>query len=388
MKNFINYINAISTNPIILKKAKYTTTILMPELDTTEGIYRSILPAYVINGSDKNLRMIIAGMTGKMNNSINSRDFNISQKLIAETDHFVFPFVSFPLRPIIEEIKAVKPLVKFSYYIDFNFYIVPETYPFAKEYKLKEVIKVIEDNIKVCDQIIATNTSLLDFILVKIKERYPGMSFGTEFIYQRPYILPELMATSIVPEIVRGRIKALIIGDEYQFSDINYISGILKDFKFKYKESFELSIIGWDGMRGEKSYMKGTEFNHYNRVPFYKYFDLIHQIAPTVLIIPATKSKFNDNSKNYVKYLEFALMNIPVIAPNILPYSEMIITNQNGFLCDDKDAYIFQLETMFTEPSKFEGVLGVAYATAFDYNITDPGNLEKLKRIYFPNGKK
>jgi hypothetical protein len=384
MKNFLNYINAVSTNPIIPKKAKMTTTILMPELDTAEGIYRSILPAYVINGTEKDLRMIIAGMTGKMNISINSRNFNISRKLIAETDHFVLPFVSFPLRPIVEEIKAAKPAMKFSYYIDFNYYLVPDSYPYSKEYKIKKIIEVIEDNIKVVDYVICTNNSLVDYIILKIKERHPGMNFGTPFEYQRLYILPSLMATDIAPEVVRGRIKALIIGDEYQFSDINYIAGILKDFKSKYKESFELNIIGWDGVRGEKNYLKGIDFNHYERVPFFKYFNLIHQIAPTVLIIPSTKKEFNDTSKNNVKYLEFAQMNIPVLAPNVKPYSELISTNQNGFLCDDKDGYLFQLETMFSEPSKFEGVLGVAFATAVDYNITDPANLEKLKRIYFP----
>jgi hypothetical protein len=386
MKNFLQYINAISTNPIIPKKAKMTTTILMPELDTTEGIYRSIIPSYVINGSEKDLRMLIVGLSGKMQISINSRDFGISERLITETDHFVFPFVSFPLRPIIEEIKAIKPAMKFSYYIDFNFYMVPDTYPFAKEYKGKPVIDVIEDNIKIVDQVICTNEALITYILDKLKENHPGMVFGTNFWQQKLYILPELMEkkTDIVNEVVRGRIKALIIGDEYQFSDMNYISGILKDFKAKYKETFELNMFGWDGVRTEKNYMKGVEFNYYKHEPFYKYFETIHHIAPTILIIPATKSKFNDTTKNYIKYLEFAHMNIPVLAPNIPPYSFLISTNQNGFLCDSKDDYVMQLETMLSEPAKFEGVLGVAYATATDYLASDPANIQKLKTIYFP----
>jgi hypothetical protein len=43
-----------------------------------------------------------------------------------------------------------------------------------------------------------------------------------------------------------------------------------------------------------------------------------------------------------------------------------------------------QLETMLSEPAKFEGVLGVAYATATDYLASDPANIQKLKTIYFP----
>jgi hypothetical protein len=389
MKSFINYIQAISASPIILKKARLTTTILMPEFDTTEGIYRSLLPAYIINASDKDLRMLIVGMTAKMNVSHNAKDFHITEELIKETDHFVFPFVSFPLRQAVEDIKAIKPGVKFSYYIDSNYYLMPDAYPFSKEYKLKRGRDIIEDNIRAVDQVICTNDALINFVIAKLKENYPGVNFRTGFELQHLYILPDLMKTDIAHQVAKGQIKALIIGDEYQFSDINYLLGALKTFKEKYKEAFELSIIGWDGKRGDKNYMKGIEFNHYDRVPYFKYFETIHHIAPTVLIIPATKSAFNDTSKNYIKYLEFAQMNIPVIAPNILPYSALISTNQNGFLCDDKDAYTFQLETMLSEPAKFEGVLGVALATAVDHNITDPSNLEKLKRIYFPgNGKK
>jgi hypothetical protein len=185
-------------------------------------------------------------------------------------------------------------------------------------------------------------------------------------------------------EVMKGRIKALIIGDDYQFSDINYVSGILKDFQCKYKESFNLTMIGWDGKRGDRNYMKGVEFTHYARTPYAKYFETIKHIGPSVLIIPANQSKFNDTSKNYIKYLEFAHMNIPVIAPFIAPYKELAQTNVNGFLCEDKDSYAFQLETLLTEPAKAEGVLGPAYATANDYVITDPANIQKLINIYFP----
>ena len=387
MKDFINYIKAISSNPILPKKAKHTTTILMPEMDTTEGIYRSLLPAYVINGAEKDLRVLVAGISAKENISKNAKDFHITQKLINETDHFVFPFVSLPLRPVIEEILQVKPGIRFSYYIDANYYLMPEAYPFSKEYRGAKMIEVIEDNIKAVDSVIATNNTLIDYILEKIKERHPNVTFGTTFHLQPLFILPGLMKTDYQNEPARGRIKALIIGDEYQFSDMNFLSGILRDFKTKYKETFELILMGWDGKRNDKNYMKNIDFVHYARTPFDKYFETIRHIAPSVLLIPATTSKFNDTTKNYIKYLEFAYMNIPVIAPNISPYSTIISNNANGFLCDDKDAYAFQLETMLSEPSKFEGVTGVAYANAAEQNITIPENIEKLVRIYFPDLK-
>ena len=384
MKNFSKYLNAIAKSPIIPKKAKLTTTILMPELDTTEGIYRSILPSYIINGGENELRLLVVGMSANTKISHNAKDFNITGELIKETDHFIFPFVSYPLRPIVAAIKAAKPSMKFSYYIDANYYLMTDTYPFAKEYKVSKMIDIIEDNIKVVDQVITTNRHMNDYIAEKLKERHPGITFGTNFFYQRLYILPSLMKTDYANETVRGKIKALIIGDEYQFTDINFISGILKDLKCKYKEAFDLTILGWDGKRNDKTYLGPDMFTYYKWVPYDKYFETIRHIGPNVLIIPANKNKFNDTSKNYIKYIEFAYMNIPVIAPFIAPYQDLITTNENGFLCEDKDAYTFQIETMFSEPAKYEGTLGIAYATASDYIITEKSNTNKIINIYFP----
>ncbi len=387
MKNFSKYLSAIATGPIIPKKARFTATILMPELDTTEGIYRSLLPSYIINGGENDCRMLIAGMSANTKISHNQKDFNITAELIRETDHFVFPFVSYPLRPIIDAIKEAKPTMKFSYYIDANYYLLTDTYPYAKEYKLAKMVDIIEDNIRAVDQVITTNKHLNDYIVEKIKEKYPGITFGTNFYFQRLFILPSLMKTDIAANADKGKIRAIMIGDEYQFTDMNFIAGILKDLKKKYKENFELSILGWDGKRNEKAYIPEDTANFYKRVPFTKYFETIKHIDPNVLIIPARKNKFNDTSKNYVKYLEFAHMNIPVIAPFIEPYADLIKTNENGFLCEDKDSYMFQLESMFLEPGKFDGTLGIAYATASDYAITDKTNIEKLLAIYFPADK-
>lgn len=388
MKNFIQYINAISKQPYLAKKAKHTTAILMPEMDTPEGIYRSILPSYVINGVQNDCRMIIAGMSARVNVSHNSKNFHIDKQMVQECDHIVFPFVSQSLRQIIDEIRTFKPTMKFSYYIDANYYLMPNTFPFAKEYNTAKMIETIEDNIKAVDQVIVTNKHLIDYIIGKLSEKYPGQKFGTNFFFQRLFILPEIMKTEYSNEPAKGTVNALIIGDDYHFSDINYISGILKNFKEKYKAAFNLTIIGWNGKRNERVYLPPTMFTHYERVPFDRYFETIQHIGPSVLIIPGNKNKFNDTSKNYIKYLEFAYMNIPVIAPDIQPYSDIIKTNENGFLCPDKETYEFQLETILSEPAKFEGSLGLAYATAIEYNIADKSNIEKLVNIYFPdNGK-
>lgn len=391
MKNFIKYIGAITDNPFVPKEAKHTTTILLPELDTTEGIYRSLLPSYIFNGMP-DYRVIIMGLTEKVGISHNAKDFIITEKLIKESDHIIFPFVSFPLQMAVDEIRDIKPSMKFSYYIDANYYLMPDSYPHAKEYKLAKMIDLIECNIKAVDQVIVTNKALKDYIADKLEERHKGVVFNTKIVWQPLFILPELTKVQYENKPVKGKVKVLIIGDEYHFTDINWIKGTLLNLKVKYKETIEIHIIGFNGKRGDKNYLSDLKFEYHERVSYFKYFELIKHIGPDVLLIPANKNTFNNTSKNYIKYIELAYLNVPVIAPNIRPYGNcpesqdnIIATNQNGFLCDTKEDYMMQIESIFTAKEKFDSVLDLAYATGVDYDIKAGNNIEILKKIYFPD---
>ena len=393
MKNFVNYINTINKDPFLKPKAKFNTAILMPELDTTEGIYRSLLPSYVLNGID-DLRIIVMGIREKVGLSPNEPDFDFDEKLVNEVDHIVFPFVSYPLQNIIETIRDFatrnfKKEMYFSYYIDANFYAMADSYPHAREYKLAKMIDNIEENIKAVDQVIVTNKTFKTYLIEKLKERHPNETFKTNITFQPLFILPDLMKVEFKTSKDRSKKKILLIGDEYQFSDINFIKGILKDTKVQYAVSTEIHIIGFNGVREKKNFLSGLNFEYHERVSYFKYFELIAHIAPDVLLIPANKNSFNRTSKNYIKYIEFAYLNVPVIAPNIDPYSNLISTNQNGFLCDDKGDYFFQIGAMFTTPEKFEASIGPAYAlAASEYNIVADNNIKNLRLIYFPHAER
>ena len=80
------------------------------------------------------------------------------------------------------------------------------------------------------------------------------------------------MKTDYTNEVVKGKIKAIMIGDEYQFSDMNFILGTLKSFIAKYKDSFDLTIIGWDGKRNDKFYMKDIPVHLLCPYPVFKIF--------------------------------------------------------------------------------------------------------------------
>jgi len=105
-------------------------------------------------------------------------------------------------------------------------------------------------------------------------------------------------------------------------------------------------------------------------------------------MIPGKKTKFNETSKNYVKFLEFACLEIPVIAPAFDPYQSVIESNRTGFLAKDKEDFLFQIDTLIEDKDKFRGVLNFASAYAtLDFNIASKDNIDLLAQIYFSDGK-
>ena len=388
MKEFAKYVERVERARTIadfpqVKGHEYTVLMLQPVGGTTEGIYRSMLPSLALN-RDTKIRCLPLGYSDYMESiSINEKDFELKGKAIEISDHIVFPFVSQPLKPVIDAAREINPKVKFSYYIDFNYYYTPDSYPFANEYNKTEAIEIIENNILHVDQVIITNHSLYSFLLAHLSEKPELKGCGTDITFQEMYfdrtLIPDDMA------MIKNNTKKKRFGfvlNQKHFSDINYIKGVLKEFMKEYASEADLVILGFNGIHKGKNYLSDIDFELHPAVPFVDYFEKLNNLAIDCFVIPANPNKFNETSKNYIKYIEFSRLGVPVIAPNINPYQKIISPNGNGILCDKKETWTFQMETFLTDPDKFENMLTHSAATSLDFDISDKQNLEKLMQVY------
>ena len=265
MKEFAKYVERVEKARNLsefpqVKGHEYTVLILQPEGGTTEGIYRSLLPALVLN-RDTKIRCLPLGYSDHMESvSINEKAFELKTKAIEIANHIVFPFVSQPLKPIIDHCKEINPKVKFSYYIDFNYYFTPDSYPFANEYNKAEAIDIIEDNILHVDQAIVTNHPLYNFLYAQLSEKSQFKGCGTELTCQPLYFDKTLIPDDMARLKNSGKKKRFgFVLSQKHFSDINYIKGVLKEFMEKHAAEAKLVFLGFNGVHKGKNYLSGID---------------------------------------------------------------------------------------------------------------------------------
>lgn len=387
MKKFKEYIEQIhkakSIREFPLKKdTNYTVVFVMPEMNTTEGIYRSLLPSFYLNKLTT-VRAIPIGMSEVKNSiSINQKDYELKRNLIEIADHIVFPFVSYPLRPLIDQIKEIKPKIKVSYYIDYNFYFVPDSYPFVKEYSGAEMIAIIEDNIIATNQVIVTNTQFYNYLKLELSQKEHVKGSGTELCNQPLYYDKTLFPEVPEKKDKKDKMRFGMVMNQYHFADLNYIKGILKEFLKSHSSKAEIVLLGWNGVHKGKNYLSNLSIEYHESVPFFEYFEKMNDLNIDCAIIPAKANKFNDTSKNLIKFYEFTRLGIPVIAPDTGQYKQAIQHNDNAVLCDSKESWLFEMETFLKDPDKYFGLQDRAYNSIIEKEISDKDNIEILMDIY------
>ncbi|MCF8360732.1 MAG: hypothetical protein K9H26_18400 [Prolixibacteraceae bacterium] len=388
MKQLVEYIKKskdakkVSEFPV-KKDYNYTVTFIQPEINTAEGIYRTIVPSMVLN-TMTTIRSFVVGMSEKNESvSINEKDYVIKESLAKISDHIVFPFVSYPLSPIIEQLKKINKDLKFSYYIDFNYYYLPDSYPHSEQYAESDFIEIIEQNIIDVDQVIVTNRELYKFLHLKLSKKEKIKGCGTSIAHQKLFI-----DKSLYPKIgerkkdKKGKKRFGLVLNNTHFSDLSFLKGILKEFLKNNEAKAEIVVLGWNGMYKDRNYLNNINVDFHPEVSFYEYPEKLRDMEIDCFVIPAKVNKYNATSKNYIKFLEFSRLNIPVIAPNLPCYQDLIQHNGNAVLCDTKEEWRFELEIFLKDPAKYYGLADRAYASAIDYDIRDKSNLENIMEIY------
>lgn len=144
-----------------------------PQL-TSKHLYNFILPFFSFY--NENIFTAITGLS-KFNPfeqiaRINQEYFPKSNE-IAWADFVVIPFTTQDLTKeygLYEAIREVNPNAQIVFYVDFDYYELPDGHPYKELFEFKDIVKQTEMNILKCDLCLTTNLELHKFLVDKFNK--------------------------------------------------------------------------------------------------------------------------------------------------------------------------------------------------------------------------
>lgn len=136
---------------------------------SSKDFYTKILPFMLLYKDDTATAMI---NLDKYSPEEQLTDINVYFKEVTDllwADFIVIPFTIKPLKVFLRKLKEINPKCKIIYWIDYNFYELPENSPLKKHFT-KEAINNVEENIWNSDICRVTQQGLHQYLITKLND--------------------------------------------------------------------------------------------------------------------------------------------------------------------------------------------------------------------------
>ena len=269
--------------------------------------------------------------------------------------------------------KAGKKLV---YDIDDNLFELPEYHPSRKCFgnDAREAASFI---MQLCDKICVTTDRLKNALvynvgkeieskIVVIPNAIDVSSFNTEYVLD-----------------VKKPFRILWSGGASHEYDFDVCSGALKRFFSDHKDC-KLAIMGYlpSFIRKDLVFWQGiAEYVDFKDVE--TYFSMLPKICADIGICPLLDNNFS-RSKSPIKWMEYSLAGLPVIASNCPPYSDVIYNGATGRLADNEDDWLRIIQDKYdnrTDDKWKRMVLKAREIVSKKYNIASNDVISKWQML-------
>lgn len=172
------------------------------------------------------------------------------------------------------------------------------------------------------------------------------------------------------PKAYEGQVRIGWFGGDSHYEDIQVFKPLLAKLANKYpqvKIVFQCPPVPqWEPIfkdipPEQVDWCGWSDLKHYTLFLAARHWD--------IGLVPLEDNEFN-KCKSNIKWLEFAAMKVPVIAQNMVPYSNSIKNGKTGFLADKADEWYEHACRLIENPELRKEVGQAAYNAAFkDYNL-------------------
>jgi hypothetical protein len=177
-----------------------------------------------------------------------------------------------------------------------------------------------------------------------------------------------------------------VIVTEHNTSSIAYYNEQFRELNKLYNDKVRLLFFGYRPESDKFNILDGVDYEYVNPVSKIHYFKQLRACEIDLLFIPLA----NDNeqcirNELHIRYAEVGQSGIPIIAPNIYPYSLIIKNDLNGFLFENRERFIPYMKDLLYHKvnDKLVKICGKASDefTMKNFNFSNQ-HLEAISTIY------
>ncbi len=345
------------------------------------GYYRMILPALEMNRTNSHRAILLQIHKWDFNKSFEEYDNPVDVRLIKWADYVVLPFTMTDISYILKAMKEINSNIDFVMDMDINYFQLPDSHPEAKKITA-EGKNTLLNNLFLIDMLTAPNEAITTYFLDLVQQ------------HQREYLLyfesyPNLLSNFTFDEITHiqrnetDRIKIGLLLEHYQEADLRLIEKPLGSLLEKHGDKIEFILFGFTEKAAEQcNLFKGLPVRYERTVHFTLYYGQLNELRFDIGWLPLCNSPFNAASKAFMRWLDFSSLMVPVLAPNMAPFTTLIKEAETGFLISDEQEWIEKTERLL-ENLQFRRDMGAAaFKEAWEnYSYTAKG-IQRLRAVF------
>lgn len=368
IKETIHSINSRSGTYWNPNKNNATTILYISPLITGVGLYRAILPFWVINKTSTHRSEISSLECYDPNNRKTGFKININEEQIKRADYIVFQTSFHNLQEHISMFREIntKSHLKFAMDIDDNYHIVmPGENPKTAKQMRDQLLK----NMNACDFVVCENH--------RLKEFYEPITH-VEF-----KLMPNLLhddCLKVEEKLLESKkIRIGMIFNPTQFFDVKIIHPVLKYIQEKHKE-VQLVLFGWNcKITGKylRNALPGINYEYHAPVPIYDYFEKLKSLKLNMALMPLQDNEFN-KCKSFHKILQYAQSGIYPICSKVEPYTRSGLYIDT---CKNEEDFIKALEHNFNRPPTEIALINENLVQE-NYTWHNHKNIDLLKNLF------
>jgi len=244
---------------------------------------------------------------------------------------------------VIEKLKKLGKTI--IYDIDDNLFDVPDFHPAKRKFgnDMREAASAI---MLLSDKIVVTTSNLKNVLVCNISDT---LKDKIEII-PNSIDLKNFERKNKYPEKMEEPFRIFWSGSATHEYDFMMCIDALDKFLLNHKnDKISLLFMGYLPMcirekAGKEHWKNRVEFVEFKDIE--TYFKMLRQVDADIGIAPLVDCKFNE-AKSNIKWQEYTMAGMPVLASDVGPYKETIIHGQTGFLASNEQEWLMILEDKF-----------------------------------------